>query len=161
MIKMLHNIAFEQLASKAVVASQCWYQRVEPSAFGPALYGLALEVAEYNSLTDDKILPTLVEEGAAAILLSMVNTFWFWRVLKEAAFFQDDDSVKLTKSSVLKAISAIKHIGSHNKVFGDYCRGEDLSPNAAAYLVASGVLLSDAESVALVRNPVYFKDFSA
>lgn len=161
MIRELHGIAISRLSDRTITGTQCWYQKLDPSAFGLALYGLALDFAKQESMSDDKILPALVDDDAVPLLLAMPNLFWFWQVVKEAAFCQDDDTARVTKLNVLKAIGSIRHIGSLNQVFGDYRRGVALNPQTTAFLVASGALLSDASTQAIVENPVYFKDFTA
>lgn len=161
MIRELHVIALSRLGDKTTTGTQCWYQKLEPSAFGLALYGLALDFAKQDAMADDKILPALVDDDAVPLLLAMPNLFWFWRLVKEAAFCQDDDTARVSKSNVLKALGAIRHIGSLNQVIGDYRRGVVLTPQTTAYLVASGALLSDASTLAIIENPVYFKDHTA
>ena len=148
----LYQIA--SIAQQENALSRNWSQPLTPQMLGLNTYRLALRVRGVESVNEDQVLPTFFSSEAIALLFTMPNLHWFWKVVAYSALAADDHAALIGVATVK---DALRHFRNELGMAFDLTRPiEQLSVQEACVLVAAGVIVLKPEGL-LAKNavPVY------
>src|SRR5262249_23528344 len=66
---------------------RCWANPINQCPQDLELNHLACRLRGVESVSDQRVLPTFFTEEATALLMTMPNPYWFWRLLRESIPF--------------------------------------------------------------------------
>ena len=148
----LYQIA--SIAQQEHALSRNWSQPLTPQMLGLNIYRLAMRVRGVESVNDDQVLPTFFSAEAIALLFTMPNLHWFWKVVAYSALAADDHAALIGAATVKEAL---RHHRNELGMAFDLTRPIDrLTVQEACVLVAAGVIVLRPEGL-LAKNavPVY------
>ncbi len=148
----LYQIA--SIAQQEHALSRNWSQPLTPQMLGLNIYRLAMRVRGVESVNDDQVLPTFFSAEAIALLFTMPNLHWFWKVVAYSALAADDHAALIGAATVKEAL---RHFRNELGMAFDFTRRIDqLTVQEACVLVAAGVIVLKPEGL-LAKNavPVY------
>ena len=153
-----------------------YYQPIDCSVLCRSLYHLALATTGQSAMTDDQILPTFFKADAVEQLLKLPNTYWFWRIVKNAlvhhcSSFKNEKATnqsnqnKIELGSIKAAMAAERRAASlANLAYSRQRDPANLNNVETATWVAAGLLLVDVNgghATTVVANPVFEYDTKA
>ena len=145
----LYQIA--SIAGQASAVDCNWCQPLCPQMLGQNIYKLALRVRGVDALKDDEVLPTFFSAEAVAILFTMPNLHWFWKVVGFAALSADDDRDVISAGTIK---GALRHFRNELGLAFDFTRRIDqLTVQEACVLLAAGIIVLKPEGL-LAKNAV-------
>lgn len=148
----LYQIA--SIAQQEHALSRNWSQPLTPQMLGLSIYRLAMRVRGVESVNDDQVLPTFFSAEAIALLFTMPNLHWFWKVVAYSALAADDHAALIGAATVKEAL---RHFRNELGMAFDFTRRIDqLTVQEACVLVAAGLIVLKPEGL-LAKNavPVY------
>jgi len=148
----LYQIA--SIAQQEHALSRNWSQPLTPQMLGLNIYRLAMRVRGVESVNDDQVLPTFFSAEAIALLFTMPNLHWFWKVVAYSALAADDHAALIGAATVKEAL---RHHRNELGMAFDLTRPIDrLTVQEACVLVAAGVIVLKPEGL-FAKNavPVY------
>lgn len=148
----LYQIA--SIAQQEHALSRNWSQPLTPQVLGLNIYRLAMRVRGVESVNDDQVLPTFFSAEAIALLFTMPNLHWFWKVVAYSALAADDHAELIGVATVKEALR--HHRNELGMAFDFTRRIDQLTVQEACVLVAAGVIVLRPEGL-LAKNavPVY------
>lgn len=150
----IHLYQIASIAEQQNALGRNWSQPLTPQMLGLNLYRLALRVRGSETVSDDQVLPTFFSAEAIAILFTMPNLYWFWKVVAYSALAADDHASVIGAATVK---DALRHWRNELAMAFDVGRAIDqLTVQEACVLVAAGVIVLKPEGL-LAKNavPVY------
>jgi hypothetical protein len=147
----IHLYQIASIAQQENALSRNWSQPLTPQMLGLNIYRLAMHVRGVESVDDDQVLPTFFSDDAIAILFTMPNLHWFWKMVAHSALAADDHAAVIGAATVK---DALRHFRNELGMAFDLTRRIDqLTVQEACVLVAAGIIVLRPEGL-LARNAV-------
>ncbi len=149
----LYQIA--SIAEQNSAVDRNFTQRVSPQMLGENIHKLAQRVRGVAALDNDQVLLTFFSAEAIAILFTMPNRYWFWRVVAYSALAADD-AAEVISAAIVK--DALRHFRSGLGSDFDFTRRIDqLTVQEACLSVAAGIILLKSDDGLMSKNfvPVF------